>query len=73
MTLGRSRYTEDTLEEAIRNGVRQYIVLGAGFDTFAYRRSDLAKQLQVFELDHPVTQALKREWVSKQGWTIQAI
>ena len=68
ITLSRSRYTEDSLEEAIRKGVRQYVILGAGFDTFAYRRPDLADRLQVFEVDHPTTQALKRESVSKQGW-----
>ena len=68
MTLGRSRYTEDSLEEAIRKGVRQYIILGAGFDTFAFRRPDLADRLQVFEVDHPATQALKREGVSRQSW-----
>jgi len=61
ITLGRSRYTEDCLEEALQQGVRQYIILGAGLDTFAYRRADLADRLQVFEVDHPATQTLKRE------------
>ena len=42
-------------------GVRQYVILGAGFDTFAFRRRDLLDRLQVFEVDHPATQALKRE------------
>ena len=64
ITLGRSRYTEDSLVDAIRNGVRQYILLGAGLDTFAYRRPDLADRLHVFEVDHPATQALKRERVA---------
>jgi methyltransferase (TIGR00027 family) len=68
ITLGRSRYAEDSLEEAIQNGVRQYIILGAGLDTFAYRRPDLADRLQVFELDHPATQAIKRERVARAGW-----
>lgn len=68
MTLGRSRYTEDSLEEAMQNGVHQYVILGAGFDTFAYRRPDLADRLQVFEVDHPATQALKRERVARQNW-----
>jgi methyltransferase (TIGR00027 family) len=69
LTLGRSRYTEDSLEAALQKGVRQYVILGAGFDTFAYRRPDLADQLQVFELDHPATQALMRERVARAGWT----
>src|SRR5689334_12332908 len=66
ITLGRSRYTEDRLEEAIQNGVRQYVNLGAGLDTFAYRRRDLEDRLQVFEVDHPATQALKRQRVASQ-------
>lgn len=68
ITLPRSRYTEDSLEEAIQQGARQYIILGAGLETFAYRRPDLADRLQVFELDHPATQALKLERVARQCW-----
>lgn len=68
ITLGRSRYTEDSLEAAIEQGVRQYVILGAGLDTFAYRRPDLADRLRVFEVDHPATQALKRERVASRGW-----
>ncbi len=66
ITLGRSRYTEDCLKEAIQKGVRQYIILGAGLDTFAYRHPDWADRLEVFEVDHPATQALKRERVALQ-------
>ncbi len=68
LTLARSRYTEDSLEQAIREGVRQYLILGAGLDTFAYRRPDLSDRLQVLELDHPATQAIKRERVVAAGW-----
>jgi methyltransferase, putative, TIGR00027 family len=68
LTLARSRYTEDSLEEAIRDGIHQYIILGAGFDTFAYRRPDLSDRLQVLELDHPATQAIKRDRVAAAGW-----
>jgi methyltransferase (TIGR00027 family) len=60
-TLIRSRYAEDELYKAIANGVTQYVVLGAGLDSFAYRRSDLAGQLTVFEVDHPNTQRWKQE------------
>ncbi len=70
VTLSRSRYTEDRLEEAIRQGVRQYVLLGAGFDTFAFRRPDLLGLLQVFEVDHPVTQAMTRERIARSGWEI---
>ncbi|MCL4503372.1 MAG: class I SAM-dependent methyltransferase, partial [Deltaproteobacteria bacterium] len=61
ITLGRARYAEDLLEQAIRQeGVKQYVILGAGLDTFAWRRPDLLANLQVFEVDHPATQAFKR-------------
>lgn len=69
ITLGRSRYTEDSLAEVIHKGVRQYINLGAGLDTFAYRRPDLADRLQVFELDHPATQAIKQQKVDATSWS----
>jgi methyltransferase (TIGR00027 family) len=70
VTLSRSRYTEDCLEQAARLGARQYVILGAGFDTFAFRRPDLLAALQVFELDHPVTQAMKRQRIALAGWHI---
>ncbi len=70
VTLSRSRFCEDRLEEAVRQGIKQYVNLGAGFDTFAFRRPDLLEQLQVYELDHPVTQAMKRQRVALAGWKI---
>jgi len=56
----RSRYLEDEVGEAVRRGVSQYVILGAGLDSFAYRRPELAKVLHIFEVDHPATQAWKR-------------
>jgi len=56
--VARSRYAEDQLRSAVTAGVRQYVVLGAGLDTFAYR--NLYDQLKVFEVDHPATQEWKR-------------
>ena len=67
MTLGRARYTEDTLEKAVKQGVKQYVILGAGLDTFAFRRPEMLDQLQVFEVDHPVTQAYKRRRLAEVG------
>lgn len=62
MVVMRSRYVEDEVDEAVAKGVWQYVILGAGLDSFAYRRLDLAKVLRVFEVDHPATQAWK--WTS---------
>jgi methyltransferase (TIGR00027 family) len=55
----RSRYTEDALAAAVAAGVRQYVILGAGLDSFAYR-SALAAYVRIFEVDQPETQAAKR-------------
>jgi methyltransferase (TIGR00027 family) len=59
--VARSRFAEDELSEAIKRGVRQYVILGAGLDTFAYRNPYSSSQLQVFEVDHPNTQAWKQK------------
>jgi methyltransferase (TIGR00027 family) len=60
MAVLRSRYVEDELAQALARGIRQYVILGAGFDSFAYRRKDLTSVVQVFEVDHPVSQREKR-------------
>ena len=57
--VARSRYAEDNLAEAVTNGVRQYVLLGAGLDTFAYRNP--FPELRVFEVDFPATQQWKRD------------
>ncbi len=57
----RSRYAEDQLARAVERGVGQYVVLGAGLDTFAYRNPFRSEGLRVFEVDHPATQAWKRQ------------
>jgi methyltransferase (TIGR00027 family) len=56
----RSRFAEDELAAAAAQGVRQYVILGAGLDTFAYRQPSFARDLRIFEVDHPDTQAWKR-------------
>jgi methyltransferase (TIGR00027 family) len=66
-TIGRSRYTEDALAEAVRARVGQYVVLGAGLDTFAYRNPH---GLRVIEADSPATQAWKRSLLSRAGIAI---
>jgi methyltransferase (TIGR00027 family) len=64
----RSRYAEDELARAFAHGVTQYVVLGAGLDTFAYRNPHAG--LRVFEADHPATQAWKCEQLQSAGITI---
>ncbi len=66
--LSRARYTEDTLEKAIRQGVKQYVILGAGMDTFAFRRPDLMERLEVLEIDHPATQEFKLHRLTELEW-----
>src|ERR1700712_1077900 len=56
----RSRIAEEALTVAVGNGTTQLVVLGAGLDTLAYR-TPLASRLRIFEVDHPATQAWKRE------------
>lgn len=56
----RTRFAEDALATAVEWGVRQVVVLGAGLDTYAYR-STLRDRLRIFEVDHPATQAWKRQ------------
>jgi methyltransferase (TIGR00027 family) len=62
----RSRYAEDQLTKAVEHGVAQYVVLGAGLDTFAYRNPHSAN-LRVFEVDHPATQVWKLERLHAAG------
>ena len=63
----RARYTEDQLKAAVARGVSQYVLVGAGFDSFACRRPDFAQQLDIFEVDHPATQGLKRQQLAANG------
>jgi len=63
----RSRFAEDELARAVASGVRQYVVLGAGLDTFAYRNPHEAMGLRVFEVDHPSTQQWKQRCLRDAG------
>ncbi|HEX4037800.1 MAG TPA: class I SAM-dependent methyltransferase [Acidobacteriaceae bacterium] len=64
----RSRFAEEELAASYTQGIRQYVVLGAGLDTFAYRNP--WPDLRVFEVDHPATQAWKRERLLHAGIAI---
>ena len=63
----RSRYAEDCLREAVVCGVHQYVILGSGFDTFAYRQPAWAAPLRIFEVDHPASQRVKVERLRSSG------
>lgn len=63
----RSRIAEDTLREAVAGGATQYVLLGAGLDTFALRNQWPRGLQRVFEVDHPATQAWKRDLASQAG------
>ena len=63
----RSRVAEDCLEAAVANGVNQYVVLGAGLDSFAYRQPDWARTMIIVEVDHPCSQEYKIELVKSQA------
>jgi methyltransferase (TIGR00027 family) len=65
--VARSCFAEDLLATAVGRGVRQYVVLGAGLDTFGWRNVHAAAGLRVFEVDHPATQAWKRELLGRAG------
>jgi methyltransferase (TIGR00027 family) len=68
----RARYAEDALCDAISRGIRQYVIIGAGFDSFALRSPTFAKGVPVFEIDLQSTQSLKRQRLSACGVSIPA-
>jgi methyltransferase (TIGR00027 family) len=68
--LARARFVEDLVMEHTARSVGQYVILGAGLDTFAQRRSTLASRIQVFEIDQPATQEWKRQRLIELGFGI---
>ena len=66
----RSRYTEDCLRDAAARGITQYIILGAGFDTFAFRQPVWARHLKIFEVDQPASQRWKTSKLDEAGLSI---
>jgi len=68
--VGRARFIEDLVEERAAQGVEQYVILGAGLDTFAQRRPELARRLRVFEIDQPGPQTWKRQRLVELGFGI---
>jgi methyltransferase (TIGR00027 family) len=70
--VARARLVEDLVAEQAARGVGQYVILGAGLDTFAQRRPEVASRLKVFEVDQPPTQAWKRQRLIDLGLGIPA-
>lgn len=63
----RARFTEDVVDHGLAQGAGQYVILGAGLDSFAYRRSDVRDRVRVFEVDHPASQEWKRRRLEELG------
>jgi methyltransferase (TIGR00027 family) len=68
--VARARFVEDLVDERADKGVGQYVILGAGLDTFAQRRTDMAARLRVFEVDRPGPQAWKRKRLIELGYGV---
>jgi len=66
----RSRFAEDRLAAAVLRGMTQYVILGAGFDTFALRQPPWAQKLKIVEVDHPGTQSMKCSHLAQAGLAI---
>lgn len=65
--VGRSRYAEDLLQQALARQINQYVLVGAGLDSFALRQNPHSPDLKIFEIDHPDTQATKRQKLQQLG------
>lgn len=68
----RTRFVEDAVERAVDEGVGQYVILGAGLDSFAYRRTDLSGRLKIFEVDRGTSQAWKRHRLEEMSVAVPA-
>src|SRR5579862_619851 len=68
--VARARFIEDLVVEQAGRGVEQYVLLGAGLDTFAQRRPEIASRLRIFEVDQPSPQAWKRQRLIELGYGI---
>lgn len=69
-TLARAAFCEEVLLHEVMLGLKQYMILGAGLDTFGFRHPELNNTLQIFEVDHPATQGFKKKKLSKANLEI---
>lgn len=70
--VARARFVEDLVSSAIPMGIHQYVILGAGLDTFALRHRDLSPKVTIYEIDEPQTQDWKKERLCALGMDIPA-
>lgn len=68
--VARSRFIEDLIIEQSKQGISQYVILGAGLDTFALRRPDVASKLQIYEIDQPGTLSWKQQRLIDIGFAL---
>lgn len=68
--VGRARFIEDLVEEQVKQGISQYVILGAGLDTFAVRRPDIASKIHIFEVDQPGPQEWKKKRMKETGISV---
>lgn len=68
--VSRARFVEDLVDQWVARGVEQYVILGAGLDTFAQRRPEAGRRLTVYEVDQPQTQAWKRNRLTEIGFDV---
>jgi methyltransferase (TIGR00027 family) len=68
--VARARFVDDLVVEQSKEGIYQYVILGAGLDTFAQRRTDIASKLQIYEIDQPGTLLWKQQRLKKLGFGV---
>lgn len=68
--LARSAYCEQVLLNEVKLGLKQYVILGAGLDTFGFRHSEMEHSLEIFEVDYPTTQDFKRKKLNQANFHI---
>ena len=69
-SLARAAFCEDALKTAMRTGTAQYVILGTGMDTFAFREPEFLRKYNVFEVDHTLMQSEKKDRIQRAGWTV---
>ncbi len=72
MFVMRSRFAEDRLARAVERGARQYVIIGAGLDSFPWRQPTFARDLKIFAVDHPASLALTRDLLREKGFAMPA-